>query len=139
MVYPQRVPLVQTPARQAPAQGAPHKPAMGATRGHLTHLTAEDAQDAPDAVYDMFLVQGVLASVLFDSGATCSYITSKFAQEHGIPVTPRSVPIDTISPLGTTRSTKICKGVSITIEGCTFLADLTLLPSDGLDVILGMH
>jgi hypothetical protein len=28
--------------------------------------------------------------------------------------------------------------VSITIEGYTFLADLTLLPSDGLDVILGM-
>jgi hypothetical protein len=34
----------------------------------------------------------------FDSGATCSYRASKFAREHNIPVTPRSVPIDTISP-----------------------------------------
>jgi hypothetical protein len=98
----------------------------------------EDAQDAPNVVYGMFLVQGVMALVLFDSGATCSYVTSKFAREHSIPVTPRSVPIDTISPLGTTRSTKIYKGVRITIEGSTFLADLTLLPLDGLDVILGM-
>jgi hypothetical protein len=50
-------------------------------------------------------------------------------------LTPRGV---TISPLGTTRSTKIYKGLRITIEGITFLADLTLLPSEGLDVILGM-
>ena len=33
---------------------------------------------------------------------------------------------------------KRCQGVSIIIEGHPFLADLTLLPSDGLDVILGM-
>jgi hypothetical protein len=124
--------------RQAPTPGAPRKPAVGATYGRLTHLTVEDAQDAPDIVYNMFLVQGVLASVLFDSGATCSYISSKFARERSTPVTPQSVPIDTISPLGTTRSTKIYKGVRITIEGCTFLADLILLPSEGLDVILDM-
>jgi hypothetical protein len=124
--------------RQASAQGAPRKLAVGATRSRLTHLIAEDAQDAPDAVYGMFLVHGVLALVLFHSGATCSCITSKYAREHSIAVTPQSIPIDTISPLGTTRSTKICKGVRITIEGSTFLADLTLLPLDGLDVILGM-
>jgi hypothetical protein len=129
---------VQTPARQAPTLGVPRKLAVGATHGRLTHLTTEDAQDAPDAVYGMFLVQGVLASVLFDSSATCSYILSSFAWEHRIPVTPWSVPTDTISPLGTTRSTKICKGMSITIECCPFLANLSLLLSDGLDVIFGM-
>jgi len=40
--------------------------------------------------------------------------------------------------MGTSRCTHICKGVIITIEGYPFLADLTLLPSEGLDVILGM-
>ena len=53
-------------------------------------------------------------------------------------MTPRIVPIDTSSPLGNIRCTKRCQGVNITIEGHPFLADLTLLPSDGLDVILGM-
>ena len=101
-------------------------------------MTAEDAQDAPDVVYGMFLVQGVIALVLFDSGATCSYISTKFAREHSIPVTPRKKPIDTSSPLGRILCTKRCQGVSITIEGYPFLADLTLLPSEGLDVILGM-
>lgn len=60
--------------------GAQNTPYKGTTsRGRLTHLTAEDAQTAPDMVYGMFLVQGTKAYVLFDSGATCSYISSKFA------------------------------------------------------------
>ena len=88
-------------------------------------------------VYGMFLVHGSKASVLFDSGATCSYISTKFAREHNLPVTPWRVPIDPSSPLGNIRCTKRCQGVSITIEGHPFLSDLTLLPSDGLDVILG--
>ena len=49
-----------------------HKNVAGATHGRFTHLTTEDAQDAPDMVYGMFLVHGSKASVLFDSGATCS-------------------------------------------------------------------
>jgi hypothetical protein len=85
-------------------------------------------------VYGMFLVQGVITSVLFDSGVTCSYISTKFAREHIIPVTPRKEPIDTSSPLGRIICTKRCQVVSITIEGYPFLADLTLLPSEGLDL-----
>ena len=89
-------------------------------------------------VSGMFLVNGNTASVLFDSRATCSYISSKFAREHDLPVTPREKPIITSSPLGDLKCTHICKGVSLTIEGLTFKADLTLLPSTNLDVILGM-
>ena len=111
---------------------------MGPTHGRLTHLTVEDTQNAPDVVYGMFLVHGSKATVLFDSGATCSYMSTKFAQEHNLPITPQRVPIDTSSPLGNIRCTKRCQGVNITIEGHPFLVDLTLLPSVGLDVILGM-
>jgi len=101
-------------------------------------MTAEEAEAAPDAVYGTFLVQGNMATVLFDSGATCSYISSAYARKHNIPVTPRANPILTSSPLGTFRSIHICRGVIITIEGLDFRADLTLLTSNSLDVILGM-
>jgi hypothetical protein len=109
-----------------------------ATHGRLNHLDAEEAQAAPGVVYGMFLVNGNTASVLFDSRATCSYISTKFAREYGLPVTPREKPIITSSPLRDLKSTHICKGVSLTIEGLIFKADLTLLPSTNLDVILGM-
>ena len=61
---------------------------MGLTHGRLTHLIMEDSQNAPDMVYGMFLVLGTKALVLFDSGATCSYVSTKFAQEHNLPITP---------------------------------------------------
>jgi len=86
----------------------------------------------------MFIVHGATSLVLFDLGCTYSYISTKFAREHSIPVTPCKEPIDTSSPLGHIICMKRCQGVSIIIEGHPFLADLTLLPSDGLDVILGM-
>ena len=89
-------------------------------------------------VYGMFLVNGNTASVLFDSGATCSYISSKFAREHDLSVTPHEKPIITSSPLGDLKCAHIYKGVSLTIEGLIFKADLTLLPAVSLDVILGM-
>ena len=108
----------------------PHKNVAGAAHGRLTHRTMEDTQKAPDVVYDMFIVHGATTSVLFDLGATYSYISTKFAREHSIPMTQCKEPTDTSSPLGRIICTKICQGVSIIIEGHPFLADLTLLPSD---------
>ena len=52
-----------------------HKNVAGATHGRFTHLTTEDA---PDMVYGMLIVHGAIILVLFDSGATYSYISTKF-------------------------------------------------------------
>jgi hypothetical protein len=48
------------------------------------------------------------------------------------------MPIITSSPLGDIRCTLLCKGVEVVIQGHTFCGDLTVLPSQGIDVILGM-
>ena len=140
---PDRKYPAQTPggARYPPASGSrtpAGKTPAGSTRGRLTHLSAEEAQTAPDVVYGMFIVHGARASVLFDSGATYSYVSSDFALKHKLPVIPRPEAIHTTSPLGRFTSTRMCKGVTIAIEGYPFLADLTLLPTMSLDVILGM-
>ena len=65
-------------AAECPQSSAAQKSQFkgSATRGRLNHLDAEEAQAAPDVVYGMFLVNGNTALVLFDSGATCSYISS---------------------------------------------------------------
>jgi hypothetical protein len=44
-------------------------------RGKVNHVTAEQAQDAPDFVLDTFPVNSVSATVLFDFGASHSFIT----------------------------------------------------------------
>lgn len=106
--------------------------------GHLNHLTEEEPRDALDVVTGEYLINGSKALVLFDSGATCSYISSKCVAQKSLPMTPRSHAIITSSPLGDLECTLACKGVKIMIWGLTFLADLTVLMSDGIGVILGM-
>ena len=101
-------------------------------------MTEEEAHDAPEVVIGKYLINGATALVLFDSGATRSYISTKFVSQNSLPMTIRSRPIVTSSPLGDPRCIFECKGVRIMIQGMPFMADLTLLKSEGIDVILGM-
>jgi hypothetical protein len=89
-------------------------------------------------VIGKFLVCGTSALVLFDTGATGSYVTSRFVNKLSLPTTTRTNPIITSSPLGDIRCTLLCKGVDVVIQGHRFYGDLTVLPSHGIDVILGM-
>jgi hypothetical protein len=104
----------------------------------LNHLTTEDAAAARDIALGVFLVDSVLATVLFDTGAQFSYISTKFVKERSLPTKPRSRPILTSSPLGENRSTLECRGVKLVFEAQRFTTDLTVLESTGIDVILGM-
>jgi hypothetical protein len=85
-----------------------------------------------------FLVCGTTALVLFDTGATGSYITSRFINKLPLPTTTRLIPIIMSSSLGDIRCTLLCKGVEVVIQEHKFLGDLTVLPSNCIDVILGM-
>ena len=50
----------------------------------MNHVNAEEAEDAPGVILGEFLVQTALASVLFDSGALHSFISSHFVEKHDI-------------------------------------------------------
>jgi hypothetical protein len=129
-----------TPARAPAPRGRPPQaaPPPAAGCGRLNHLTEEEAADAPDVMIGKFLVCGTSALVLFDTGATGSYVTSRFVNKLSLPTTTRSVPIITSSLLGDIRCTLLCKGVEVAIQDHKFYGDLTVLPSHGIDVILGM-
>jgi hypothetical protein len=78
-----------TPARAPALGGQPPQtaPPPAAGRGRLNHLTEEEAADAPDVVIGKFLVCGTSALVLFDTGATGSYVTSWFVNKLSLPTT----------------------------------------------------
>jgi hypothetical protein len=52
------------------------------------HVDAEVAQENPRVVLGMFLVNSTLTSVLFDPGASHSFITSQFVAQHNMPISP---------------------------------------------------
>ncbi|WVZ81777.1 hypothetical protein U9M48_029119 [Paspalum notatum var. saurae] len=103
----------QTPARPSAPRGSVQRPQTRSsappTRGRLNNLTAEDALEAPDVVTGEFLVNSSLATVLFDSGATSSYVSSKFATQESLVSVARRRPIITRSPLGEISCAWICK------------------------------
>ena len=53
-------------------------------RGQANHVDLNEAQDQPATVMGTLLVNSVPASVLFDSGASHSFISEDFAFMHGI-------------------------------------------------------
>jgi hypothetical protein len=69
-------------------------------RGKAMHVDAEVAQENPRVVLGMFLVNSTPASVLFDSGASHSCITSQFVAQHNIPIRPMSRHMLVTSPGG---------------------------------------
>jgi hypothetical protein len=53
----------------------------------VNHVTSEEAQQAQDMVLGMFLASSHPATVLFDSGALHSFISSSFVVRHQLPIT----------------------------------------------------
>jgi hypothetical protein len=104
----------------------------------VNHVAAETAQEAQDIVFGMFLVNSAPASILFDSGASHSFISAQFVAKHGIPV--HSLPNHMLvsSPGGDMKAMYHCVGVSFKILDREFRANFIVLDSSGIDVILGM-
>ena len=134
-------PNTNAPAQQQRRVTAGRRTAPGNPNnrnGRLFHMNAEEAQEAPDVVLGMFSVNSVPARVLFDSGASHSFVTEDFACTSKIhPTNLKHVMIVQI-PGSTTKARKVCKAVPIRIHGIEFYANLIVLGTKGLEVVLGM-
>jgi hypothetical protein len=101
-------------------------------------MTNDEAQQAQDVVLGMFLASSHPATILFDSGASHSFISSSFVVKHSLPIATMKHTMLVSSPGGEMRTKHICLVVSITIRGADFPSNLILLDSKGIDIILGM-
>jgi hypothetical protein len=107
-------------------------------RARVNHVDTQEAQQALGVVLGEFLVEFTPAAVLFDSGASHSFIATGFVEKHGIPTTHLEIPLVTRT-LGLDLLCHLkCSQVRILLSGVVFLADFAVLPSHGIDVILGM-
>jgi hypothetical protein len=113
-----------TPARQNQA------------RARVNHVVVEDAQAAPDVIIGMIIVNDNGAIVLFDSGETHSFVAANFMQKHNLPLSMLKNQMIVSSPGGDMHASYVCPKVSILIRGVEFLANLIVLESKGIDVIL---
>jgi hypothetical protein len=80
-------------------------------------MTNDEAQQAQDIVLGMFLTSSHPATILFDSGASHSFISSSFVVKHSLPIATMKHTMLVSSPGGERRTKHICPAVSITIRG----------------------
>src|SRR3954466_11012001 len=104
----------------------------------VNNVTVSDAQQSSEIVLGRLLVCSVPATVLFDSGASHSFVSQKFADEQVLALEdlPSFLPI--VSPAAKFTSSLRAPFVTVTIQGCNFPASLIALPSSDIDVIMGI-
>jgi hypothetical protein len=89
-------------------------------------VTAESVPEDADVVYGMFLINSIPVSVLFDSGASHSFVTKSFVEKHKILNYPLKKKLLIRSPGGELRATHSCPQTKIEIRGLSFLVELII-------------
>jgi hypothetical protein len=107
--------------------------------GRVNHMTSDEAEQAQYVVLGMFLASLHPATILFNSGASQSFILSSFVAKHNLPITTMKHTMLVSSLGGEMWMKHICPAVSITIREVDFPSNLILLDSKGIDIILGMN
>ena len=75
--------------QNTPTRGsAQNKTPQNQSRGRVNHVTAESVPEDANVVYGMFLINSIPSSILFDSGASHSFVTNPFVEKHNIPNYP---------------------------------------------------
>jgi hypothetical protein len=101
-------------------------------------VAVEEEQKALDVVIGMFLVNDTSTVVLFNSGASHSFISVAYVGTHNLSLALLRCQMIVSSPGGDMPARQLCPKVNIKIRGVDFVANLIVLESKGIDVILGM-
>jgi hypothetical protein len=98
----------------------------------------KEAQEAPDMVIGMFFISDTSVVVLFDSGASHSFISVAYIRKHNLPIALLKCQMIVSSSGGDMPAWQLCSKVNLKIRGIEFVANLIVLELKGIDIILGM-
>ena len=104
----------------------------------MNHVSVEEIEAQPDVVIGKFFVKSFTALVLFDTGASHSYISRGFVDKLKLPTLALRSPMLVSSPGAEYMARLWCDRLPLRIGNYLFPSDLIVLESQGLDVILGM-
>jgi hypothetical protein len=79
-------PATTTPAPTRGANSVPVAARQNYARGRVNNVAVEEAQEAPDIVIGIFFINDTSAIVLFDSGASHSFIFAVYVEKYNLPL-----------------------------------------------------
>jgi hypothetical protein len=104
----------------------------------VNHVAVVEAQEALDVVIGMFFINNTSVVVLFDSGASHSFISTTYVKKHNLPIALLKCQMIVSSPKRDMPTRQLCLKVNLQIRGVDFVANLIVLESKGIDIILEM-
>ncbi|KAL0556790.1 hypothetical protein IC582_005307 [Cucumis melo] len=107
--------------------GARQKGVVGRPRqqGKVYAMTQQEAEDAPDVITGTILICNVPADVLFDLGATHSFVSSIFLTKLNRMLEPLSEGFAIYTPVGDVLLVnEVLRNCEILVEGISLLVDL---------------
>jgi hypothetical protein len=83
----------------------------------------------------MFYINAIPATILFDSGATHSFMSARYANTNEIPLLNMRKPMIVITPKGPVEANHMTRRLTLTIMGREFGATAIILEASSIDLI----
>jgi hypothetical protein len=80
-------------------------------------VNAETTQEAPEVMLGTFSVNSIYATILFNFGASHSFIYQAFVRNYSIPLVTMKNPMIVNSPGGTIPASYYCPSASVSLRG----------------------
>ncbi|XP_027912622.1 uncharacterized protein LOC114172224 [Vigna unguiculata] len=107
--------------------------------GRVYALTGAEANRAGNLIFGSCMIDGRSLCVLYDSGATHSFVSESIVLELSLPAKELQYDLVVSTPASRTiRTSTVCARCRVEVEGRQYRVNLICLPLEGLDVILGM-
>ena len=108
-------------------------------QGRVYTITPQTEPVDQSVIQGMFLLSRLWAKILFDSGASHSFVAAFSVDVLGLEVETLDEPLYVSSPLGTrVMIDQICWDCELDISGILLTVDLRVMDISDFDVILGM-
>jgi predicted aspartyl protease len=104
----------------------------------VNQVSAETTADGADIAIGMFYINAIPTALLFDYGATHSFMSARFATTNELPLQNMKTPMVVITPKGPIEANYMTQRLTLTIMGREFWSTPIVLEESSIDLILGM-
>jgi predicted aspartyl protease len=122
----------------APAQNKQQTPGKGFSIARVNQVSTDATAEGADIALGMFYINAIPATILFDSGATHSFMSARYANTNELPLKNMKTPMVVITPKGHVEANYMTHRLTLTIIGREFWATPIILEEISIDLILGM-
>jgi hypothetical protein len=119
-------------------KGKGKKQAVQVCQWKVNFTTLSKLTEGAPIMTGTFTIHYQTAVILFDSGATHSFINSKFGTKIGLYYYSTKGAYMIVTPGGKIASNQICRNVPIQLGSNLIKIDLLVLDLEGMDILLGM-